>query len=150
MKRARCAPKLCSTLRTHATLLALIASLQFTARVSLAAEAPPTTVTTEQGALRQDSAGQAAEGAPATPTEQAERERALRTRYADGEAAFQAGRFEEAAALFQQVYRAKPLPNILYNIARCFEELRRYESAISFYEQYLAEEPESEDRAQLT
>ena len=39
--------------------------------------------------------------------------------------------------------------NILFNIARCFEELRSYEEAIGFYEDYLSKTPEGEERDQV-
>ena len=73
----------------------------------------------------------------------------LQSVYRDGEQAYREGDYARAVQLFQRVYRYRPHPNILFNIARCFEELRSYEEAIGFYEDYLSKTPEGEERDQV-
>ena len=89
-----------------------------------------------------------AEGQPAgAPTASAEED--LQAVYREGEQAYQERDYARAVQLFQRVYRYRPHPNILFNIARCFEELRSYEEAIGFYEDYLSRTPEGEERDQV-
>jgi hypothetical protein len=80
--------------------------------------------------------------------------------YADGEAAFTAGRFDEAAQLFQRGYVAFPRPLFLWNAAMAFRkqyaithdpaELRR---ALTVYQHYVelvdAEAQRAEGRAAI-
>lgn len=54
---------------------------------------------------------------------------------------------EGAITEFEASYALAARPNTLYNIARCQEQLNRYDLAIRFYEQYLSVAPaDAEDR----
>jgi tetratricopeptide (TPR) repeat protein len=49
------------------------------------------------------------------------------------------GEFEKAAEEYIQVYRIKPLPALLYNIAQSYRQAGQYEKAKQFYKSYLRE-----------
>ena len=49
------------------------------------------------------------------------------------------GEFEKAADEYIQVYRIKPLPALLYNIAQSYRQAGQYEKAKQFYKSYLRE-----------
>lgn len=64
-----------------------------------------------------------------------------------GIAKYKAGEYEDAIKLFKQAYELEQVPNLLYNIARCYEKLEKYNEAIKYYEQFVvAPEVESEAR----
>lgn len=69
--------------------------------------------------------------------------------YEKGLTFYKAGDYEHAVASFVKVYRVSPNPNLIYNIARCFEELKRFEQAADSYEEYLKLSPEASDRPQI-
>jgi hypothetical protein len=54
-----------------------------------------------------------------------------------GEEAYQAEHYPEAADLLQQAYAIKPVPALLFNIARAYERSGNDEQAIRFYQRYL-------------
>jgi tetratricopeptide (TPR) repeat protein len=62
---------------------------------------------------------------------------------------FKAKRYRDALRRFNRVYRIKPQPNLVYNMARSFEQLYEYESAAVYYQRYLTLSPESDDREQV-
>ncbi len=60
---------------------------------------------------------------------------------------YKAADYEGAIALFQEAYALEPVPNLLFNIAKCHEKMRQWEEAISYYEQFIvAPEVDSETR----
>lgn len=67
--------------------------------------------------------------------------------YERGVEHFRGGRFREAVVEFNKAYRADPNPVLVFNMARAFEEMKRYEAAIEFYRRYLEMAPEADDRA---
>jgi len=69
--------------------------------------------------------------------------------YEKGLTFYKAGDYERAVASFVKVYRVAPNPNLIYNIARCFEELKRFGEAADSYEEYLKLSPEASDRPQV-
>lgn len=69
--------------------------------------------------------------------------------YEKGLTYYKAGDYERAVAAFMKVYRASPNPNLIYNIARCFEELKRFDESADSYEEYLKLSPKASDRAQI-
>jgi hypothetical protein len=60
---------------------------------------------------------------------------------------YQAGRLEDALEQFLTSNRLAPNPNVVFNVAQCLEELRRFDDAYTFYDEYLATELSPEDRA---
>jgi tetratricopeptide (TPR) repeat protein len=57
------------------------------------------------------------------------------------------GRYEEAAREMRAAYELKPVPDLQYNLAQCYERLGRFESAAASYARYLEASPEAPDRA---
>lgn len=52
-------------------------------------------------------------------------------------AEFRAGNFEEAIDLFEDAYALQPVPNLLYNIGRCYEQLEEWDEAIRYFERFI-------------
>lgn len=63
-----------------------------------------------------------------------------------GRSAFDEGRYETALSYFQTSYEQSQHPALLYNVAQCYDRLRRDEEAIAAFEHYLAKEPDSANR----
>src|SRR5919199_3945057 len=57
------------------------------------------------------------------------------------------GEFEKAAEEYILVYRLKPLPALLFNIAQSYRQAGQYEKAKQFYRSYLRENPDAETTA---
>ncbi len=55
-------------------------------------------------------------------------------------------RYEDAAREMEAAYQLKPLPDLQYNLAQCYERLGRYEDAAKAYETYLKANPAASDR----
>lgn len=71
-------------------------------------------------------------------------------RFEQGLALFDAADFKSALAEFSAAYKIRPHFSVLYNIARCYEELHKYDVALDYYDQYLDEGgSEVEDRADV-
>lgn len=66
-----------------------------------------------------------------TPTERA------RVHLKAGIAYYDEARYEDAAREMETAYGIKPLPDLQYNLAQCYERLGRYEAAAHAYERYL-------------
>jgi tetratricopeptide (TPR) repeat protein len=62
---------------------------------------------------------------------------------------YRLGEFEQAANEYILVYRIKPIPALLYNIAQAYRQAGQYEKAKQFYRSYLSENPEPKIRAAL-
>ena len=72
-----------------------------------------------------------------------------RREYKLGLVDFKQERYREALKRFIRVYRLQSHPNLIYNMARSFEELKEYQNAAEYYRKYLIIEPNSRDRAQV-
>ena len=69
--------------------------------------------------------------APVAPTARAQDVRSrAREQFQRGVAAFEAGRYEEALAAFQEAFRLKPHPSVRLNMAACYEKLDRPREAL--------------------
>jgi tetratricopeptide (TPR) repeat protein len=55
-------------------------------------------------------------------------------------------RYDDAAREMEAAYALKPLPDLQYNLAQCYERLGRYEDAAKAYETYLHASPSAPDR----
>src|SRR3982750_860840 len=53
------------------------------------------------------------------------------------------GEYEKAAEEYIQVYRVRPLPALLFNIAQSYRQAAQYEKAKQFYRSYLRENPDA-------
>jgi len=63
-----------------------------------------------------------------------------------GSRLYQQARYAEAAAAFEEAYRAVPNGVVLYNLGQCYEKLGELEKALSSYQEYLRLVPQAEDR----
>jgi len=72
----------------------------------------------------------------------------LRDLYARGQAAFDAGSYETAIAVFEEAYGISKDPNLHFNIHLCHDRLEHYEEAIAALDRYVAESPD-EDAADV-
>src|SRR3954465_11045749 len=59
------------------------------------------------------------------------------------------GEYKDAAEEYIIVYRLKPLPALLFNIAQSYRQAGMYDKARSFYKSYLREAPEVKNRATI-
>lgn len=66
-----------------------------------------------------------------------------------GRKAYAAGDYEGAIAEFKAAFDIKASTGALYNIAKSYEKMGRYEEAIDYYQQYLDLEPNAPDRADI-
>src|SRR3954451_3076762 len=55
-------------------------------------------------------------------------------------------RYEDAAREMEAAYALKPLPDLQYNLAQCYERLCKYTDAASAYDKYLAANAGAQDR----
>ena len=55
-------------------------------------------------------------------------------------------RYDDAVREMEAAYALRPLPDLQYNLAQCYERLGRYEDAAKAYETYLAGNPAAPDR----
>lgn len=59
------------------------------------------------------------------------------------------GKYEDAAREMSVAYGIRPLADLQYNLAQCYERLGRYDEAAQAYEKYLAGRPDASDRKQV-
>lgn len=64
----------------------------------------------------------------------------------NGKKAFARGDYESAIQEFKAAFAIKATPAVLFNVAKSYERLARYEEAIDFYQQYLDLDPNATDR----
>lgn len=55
-------------------------------------------------------------------------------------------RYDDAVREMEAAYALRPLPDLQYNLAQCYERLGRYQDAAKAYETYLAGNPAAPDR----
>ncbi len=91
-----------------------------------------------QGRARRAAAGPSA----------ADRARAVAL-YEESSIAYRGGEFARAAALLEEAHALYPQAVLLYNLARAYESQGEYGRAISAYERYLADEPDTDDRGAI-
>jgi hypothetical protein len=59
------------------------------------------------------------------------------------------GEFKEAAEEYINVYRLRPIPAILFNVAQAYRQAGLYEKARQFYKSYLRESPDAKNKAMI-
>lgn len=64
-----------------------------------------------------------------------------RAHYQAGQHFYDQGQYDEAIHEFEEAYRLKPHPNVLYNIAQAHERLLEYAESVKWFERYLKEAP---------
>jgi tetratricopeptide (TPR) repeat protein len=85
--------------------------------------------------------------APAWADEEAEQRAAELFHESAGH--YRAGRFDRAIALLEEAHRLSGAPVLLFNLAKAYEGKGDQETAIRFYERYLAEAEDVPDRGAL-
>jgi|GEM_PF-2736763 len=68
----------------------------------------------------------------------------------EGAAHFAAEEYEEAIRKFEIAYEIEAVPNLLYNIGRCYEQLDEWDDAIHYFEEFIRSpdiETEARDHA---
>jgi tetratricopeptide (TPR) repeat protein len=81
----------------------------------------------------------------ATAVAETDIERAKRHNAA-AERLFNLGLFDQAAKEYQQAYRAKPVPDFLYNLAQCYRRMgtiKDLERALFYFKSYLRNAPDT-------
>jgi hypothetical protein len=68
----------------------------------------------------------------------------------EGQNLYLLGKYMEAGEQFTKAYEAKNFPAFLFNIAVCMEKNRDFAKALSYYEQYLKDDPISQDKELVT
>ncbi len=63
-----------------------------------------------------------------------------------GAEAFRAGDFPTAIERFEAAYELQAVPNLLYNIGRCYEQLEEWDEAITYFERFITS-PDIESEA---
>jgi tetratricopeptide (TPR) repeat protein len=84
--------------------------------------------------------------APATPAHADEATNQAKALFKKASKAYTVGRFDDALALYEKAYEAKPLPEFLFNIGQCHFNLQHYDRAVFFYESYLRERPNARNK----
>jgi hypothetical protein len=73
---------------------------------------------------------------------------AARDTFQRGVALYDQGKYREAIVQFENAYRLQPHPSVLFNIARCHENLGELTEALAYYQRMLAD-PAVENRADV-
>jgi tetratricopeptide (TPR) repeat protein len=89
--------------------------------------------------------GQPAPGQPGADQRAAE----AKQRYESGMAHFQLEEWDQAIEEWQAGFRAKPVPQFLYNIAQAYRVSKRNEKARTFYQKYLLMDPKAPNRPEV-
>jgi tetratricopeptide (TPR) repeat protein len=79
----------------------------------------------------------------------AEAETEARAHYDQGIVAYNAGQFDQAVRSFTRAYELDPAPILLFNVAQAHRKQGDAERALSFYRQYLAIDPQADNRQQV-
>ena len=74
---------------------------------------------------------------------------AAKVHFLSGQAYYDQANYEDALREFGEAYRISKKPALLYNLAVCHEHLNHFDDAIAALEQYLAETPDANDRANI-
>ena len=83
------------------------------------------------------------------PTRSATPDARYAARLEAGRRAYERGNYAAAAEEFRAAFDIKASPGALYNVAKSYEKLARYEDAIDYFRQYLDLDPHATDRADV-
>jgi tetratricopeptide (TPR) repeat protein len=74
---------------------------------------------------------------------------AARQHFLTGQVYYDRADYVSAAREFDEAYHLSPRPELLYNLAQCYERLAQYPEAIAAYRGYIDAKPRASDRAIL-
>lgn len=80
---------------------------------------------------------------PALSSPESDVEQQAQALFADGEAAYAAGRFDVALDAFLAAHEKVPVPALLFNIGQCHRKLGHHEQAADLLQRYLDEETDT-------
>jgi len=86
---------------------------------------------------------------PASEPGPSNEDQAARLLFQSAREAFAAGEYERALSGFQQAYDLSRRPALLYNIGTTLDRLRRDDEALAIFEQFLREDPQTPNRAEI-
>lgn len=86
---------------------------------------------------------------PATSDTPSNEDQAARLLFQSAREAFAEGEYERALSGFQQAYDLSHRPALLYNIGTTLDRLRRDDEALAIFEQFLREDPQTPNRAEI-
>jgi tetratricopeptide (TPR) repeat protein len=75
--------------------------------------------------------------------------RAARRHFEAGSTLYDLGKFAEAAAEYEEAYKAKSDPTLLFNIGQAYRGAKQYDKAITAYKSYLRRVPDARNRADV-
>ena len=78
-----------------------------------------------------------------------EEEERAKAHFLAGQSYYDQASYADALKEFNEAYRLSQKPALLYNVARCYEALGRFAEAVGMLQRYLADEPETTDRAAI-
>ncbi len=86
---------------------------------------------------------------PTTSAEADRRSAEAKQRYENGMGHFNLEEWDPAIEEWKAGYRAKPVPQFLYNIAQAYRASKRYDKALSYYQRYLRMLPKAPNRSEV-
>lgn len=99
-----------------------------------------------QPVFAQQSAQQSEQASPPQVNGADQEARAL---FMAAQVAFDEGRFDSAVQYFVQSHRLSQRPELLYNIGNTYDRLQQPEQALEYFDQYLRERPNADNRLQV-
>ena len=95
-------------------------------------------------------------GAPRSAAAQSKEWDAAKTAFNQGQDAYLAGNYDDAAAGFKKAYEARAMAQFLYNIGAAYHmkgkkasDPAAYQLAVDYYRKYLSEDPQATDKPQI-
>ena len=75
--------------------------------------------------------------------------KAARAAFQKGQTEYNLGNYDEAARQFEETYRIKPVPALLFNIAQCYRFMGNLDKAVQTYRAYLRNAPANDKNIAL-
>ncbi|HZS35341.1 MAG TPA: CDC27 family protein [Polyangia bacterium] len=82
---------------------------------------------------------------PAARAQSADDQEAAKAHFLAGSAYYEQANYNDAVKEFNEAHRLSQRPDLLYNIALCYERLEQYDKAIAALKQYLSEKQNAPD-----
>jgi hypothetical protein len=79
----------------------------------------------------------------------ADNKKLMREHFERGSALYDLGKYHDAVVEYEEAYKAKPDPALLFNIAQCYRLAHEPESALRIYRSYLRRVPNAPNREEV-